>query len=264
MKRMLLLISISLFLFLYTPIIVVILFSFNASPHGATWTGFTTAWYAKLAQNPEVLHALKNTLWLGCISTIASTFLGTLLGVGLHRYSFWGKRWISESLFFPVAIPDIIMAVALMLFYGMIRQICGLFELGLTTMTLGHITFQIPFVAIAVRARLTGLDPCLEEAARDLGASSAQVFWRVYLPLVMPGILAGALMAFTLSLDDFIVSFFTTGPGATTLPIYIYSSVKRGITPEINVVSTLMITASIAMVMLLAVLKHDVINRSTK
>jgi len=264
MRRLLTIVSICLYLFLYAPIVVVILFSFNDNPHGASWTGFTAHWYMKLVRNPDILQAFKNTLWLGGISTFISTILGTLLGIGLNRYNFRGKRWLTSSLYFPVAIPDIIMAVALMLFYGIARQMSGVFDLGMTTMILGHITFQIPFVAIVVRARLSGLDPALEEAAQDLGANAWQIFWRINLPLLTPGILAGALLAFTLSLDDFIVSFFTTGPGATTLPIYIYSSVKRGITPEINAVSSLMIVASISLVLLLTLLDKKSLGSFSK
>jgi spermidine/putrescine transport system permease protein len=135
--------------------------------------------------------------------------------------------------------------VALLLFYSLVRSWCGLFELGLTTMTLAHVTFQIPFVAIVIRARLVGLDPALEEAARDLGANEWQTFVHVTLPLIMPAVLASGMLAFTLSLDDFVVSFFTNGPGSTTLPILIYSSVKRGLTPDINALSTVIILASV-------------------
>ena len=145
----------------------------------------------------------------------------------------------------PVFIPDMIMAVALLLFYALVRSWVGLFQLGLGTMVLAHVTFQVPFVALVVRARLVGLDPALEEAARDLGASEWQAFQHVTLPLMLPGVLAEAMLAFTLSLDDFVVSFFTSGPGSTTLPILIYSSVKRGITPEINALSTLIIFVSV-------------------
>jgi spermidine/putrescine transport system permease protein len=138
-----------------------------------------------------------------------------------------------------------VLAVAMLSFYALVRDWLGLFELGMTTMIIAHITFQIPFVAIVVRSRMAGMDPAIEEAAHDLGASTWQTFWHVTFPQLLPGVLAGGMLAFTLSLDDFVVSFFTTGPGATTLPILIYSSVKRGITPDINALSTLMVLASI-------------------
>jgi spermidine/putrescine transport system permease protein len=143
-------------------------------------------------------------------------------------------------------IPDIVMAVALLAFFKLLGDLVSWVSMGLMTMIIAHITFQIPFVAIVVRSRLVGMDPAIEEAAHDLGASTWQTFWNVTFPLLLPGVLAGAMLAFTLSLDDFVVSFFTTGPGATTLPILIYSSVKRGITPDINALSTLIVLASVA------------------
>jgi spermidine/putrescine transport system permease protein len=225
---------------------LVIVYSFNAAKFGPVWEGFTTRWYGILWGNSQALAAAKNTLWLATFSTIIATLFGTLLGYGLDRFCFPGKKLFNWFLYVPVFIPDIVMAVALLLFYSLMRKWLGLFELGLGTMILAHVTFQIPFVAIVVRSRLIGLDPALEEAARDLGANEWQTFRRVTLPLIFPGILAGAMLAFTLSLDDFVVSFFTSGPGSTTLPILIYSSVKRGITPDINALSTLIVIASVA------------------
>lgn len=234
-----------LYLFLYAPIAVVIVYSFNAARFGASWAGFTTQWYLALLENQAALDAAANTLLLACASTVVSTILGTLLAFGLDRYRFPGKSWFSRLLYVPVFIPDIVLAVALLLFYSVVRDRFGLLELGMTTMVIAHVTFQIPFVAIVVRARLNGLDPALEEAARDLGAGEFQVFRHVTLPLILPGVTAAAMLAFTLSLDDFVVSFFTSGPGSTTLPILIYSSVKRGVTPDINALSTLIIVVSI-------------------
>jgi spermidine/putrescine transport system permease protein len=239
------LVSIFLYVFLYAPIVVVVIFSFNAARYGGPWQGFTLHWYLHLFDHPEKIEAVRNTVVLAGLSTTIATVLGTMLGYGLSRYRFPGKKLFSWLMYIPVVIPDIVMAVSLMLFYGLLRQWLGVFELGMTTMVIAHVTFQIPFVAIVVRARLVGLDPAVEEAAHDLGASTWQTFRTVTLPLMTPGVLAGAMIAFTLSLDDFVVSFFTTGPGATTLPILIYSSVRRGITPDINALSTLMIVASI-------------------
>lgn len=235
----------ALYLFLYAPIAVVIVFSFNASRHGVAWKGFTTHWYRELLSNELALTAAKNTLVLGALSTVIATVLGTLLAYGLSRGAVPGQQWINRLLQVPVFIPDIVLAAAMLLFYSLARQWLGLFELGLGTMVVAHVTFQIPFVAIVVRARLAGLDPALEEAARDLGADAWQSFRRVTLPLILPGVLAAGMLAFTLSLDDFVVSFFTSGPGSTTLPIYIYSSVKRGVTPEINALATLIVVASL-------------------
>jgi spermidine/putrescine transport system permease protein len=235
----------TLYLFLYAPLAVVIVFSFNRAKFGAGWKGFTTDWYRALIENEAVLAAAKNTLLLGALSTLIATTQGTMLGLGLSRQTFPGRRLFGWLMYVPVVIPDIVMAVALLMFYALAREWLGIFELGMTTMILAHVTFQIPFVAMVVRARLAGLDPALEEAARDLGASAWQVFWHVTLPLLWPGLLAGAMLAFTLSLDDFVVSFFTTGPGAGTLPILIYSSVKRGITPDINALSAILILISV-------------------
>jgi spermidine/putrescine transport system permease protein len=234
-----------LYVFLYAPIVVVIVFSFNAARHGVGWQGFTTQWYRVLFDNKQALAAAENTLLLAVASTVVATALGTMLGYGLNRYDIPGRRFFTRLLYLPVFIPDIVMAVSLLLFYSLVRKWIGLFELGLQTMILAHVTFQIPFVAIVVRSRLAGLDPALEEAAHDLGANAWQAFWRVTFPLILPGILAGGMLAFTLSLDDFVVSFFTSGPGSTTLPILIYSSVKRGITPDINALSTLIVLASV-------------------
>lgn len=244
-RRWLLPWAMALYAFLYAPVVVVVVFSFNAARHGAAWRGFTWDWYPALFAKDAALSAAWNTLILALSSTALATVLGTLLGYGLNRYAFPGRRWIGHWLQVPVFIPDIVMAAALVLFYSMARRWLGVFELGLFTMVVAHVTFQIPFVTIVVRARLAGLDPALEEAAHDLGAGEWQVFRHVTFPLMLPGVLAGGLLAFTLSLDDFVVSFFTSGPGSTTLPILIYSSVKRGVTPDINALSTLIILVSV-------------------
>ena len=240
--------AITLYIFMYLPIVVVAIYSFNDSKYGVAWKGFTTKWYTVLFQNEQALRALENTLILASTSACVATILGTMLGYGLSRYWFPGKKFISTMLYVPVVIPDILMAVALLMFYSLVRDWIGLFELGLKTMIFSHVTFQISFVAVVVKARMVGMDPSLEEAARDLGANRWQVFWKVTFPLMLPGVISGGLLAFTLSLDDFVVSFFTSGPGSTTLPILIYSSVKRGITPDINALSTLIVCASMLLV----------------
>lgn len=234
-----------LFVFLYAPIAVVVLQSFNSARRGVGWGGFTTHWYRVLLHNDAALHATAITLALAAMSTAASTVLGALLALGLSRGKFPGKRLAEWSLQTVIVVPDIVMAIALLMFYAVVRRWLEIFDPGLLTMTLAHVTFQIPFVTLVVRARLAGLDPSLTEAARDLGATGWQTFRHVTFPLIRPGLLAGALLAFTLSLDDFVVSFFTTGPGATTLPILIYSSVKRGLTPDIHALSTLLVLASV-------------------
>ena len=244
-----------MYIFMYAPILVVVIFSFNDAKYGGPWRGFTFDWYRNLLDSETKIQAAENTLFLAAVSTVISTLLGTMLGYGLSRLKFPGKKIFAFLMYIPVVIPDIVMAVSLALFFQLLRKAVGPFLaatfssdpflLGMNTMVMAHVTFQIPFVAIVVRSRLAGMDPAIEEAAHDLGAGSWQTFRHVTLPMIFPGILAGAILAFTLSLDDFVVSFFTTGPGATTLPILIYSSVKRGITPDINALSTLIVAASI-------------------
>jgi spermidine/putrescine transport system permease protein len=240
------------FVFFYAPIAVLILFSFNSGRFVSHWEGFSLQWYAKLFENDAIALALRNSLIVGVVSTIAATILGTLVAVGMERYQFRGKGAMDSTLYLPIIIPDIAMAVMLLLFFVQAGQVMGRigwsFSLGLGTVILAHIAFNVAFVAVVVRARLAGFDYSLEEAARDLYANDWQTFRYVTLPLIMPGILAGALLAFTLSLDDFVVTFFTSGPGSTTLPLRIYSMVKTGITPEINALSTLMLLASMVLV----------------
>jgi spermidine/putrescine transport system permease protein len=248
-------IAVILYLFIYLPLVLILVESFNASPLATHWTGVTLRWYRGVMTNPGALAALKVTLLLAFCSTALSTLLGTLLGYGLARHGFRGKNFFERLMLVPIAVPDIVMAVSLLLFYALVRRWTGLFSLGFSTMLLAHITFQIPFVALIVRARLRGLDPALEEAAYDLGASRWQRLWHVTLPLMRPGILAGALLALTLSLDDFVVSFFTSGPGSSTVPIYIYGSVKRGVTAEINALASFLIIAAVLITFLLQILQ---------
>ena len=231
--------------FMWLPLVLVVAFSVNASKYSTGWDGFTWEWYSSLLHNEQIARAVENSLILAFSSTLIATLLGTLLGCGMHRHQFRGKILIARLLQIPICIPDIVLAISLLLFYALLRTWTGWFQLGLATMVIAHVTFQIPFVALVIRARLDVLDPALEEAAADLGASNWQRFWHVTLPLLRPGIAAGALLAFTLSLDDFVVSFFTAGAGSTTVPILIYSSVKRGLTAEIHALSTLIILAAV-------------------
>jgi spermidine/putrescine transport system permease protein len=247
--------SLLVLLFLYAPIAIVIVYSFNAARYGIEWRGFTIGWYVRLFDNYQATAAAVNTLQLACTSTFFATLLGTALAYGMSRYNFPGKGLFQHVLHVPVFIPDIVMAVALLLFFALVRRFLAGFELGMTTMILAHITLQIPFIAIVVRARMEDCDPQLEEAAADLGAGPWLTFRHVTLPLMMPGIVAGGLLAFTLSLDDFVVSFFTSGPGSTTLPILIYSSVKRGLTPDIHALATLIVLVSALTVVTVAWLR---------
>jgi spermidine/putrescine transport system permease protein len=229
--------------FLYLPIVLVVIFSFTQSRFATVWSGFTLDWYVKLFSNYAVGQALKNSMIVSVSSTVISTIIGTLVSVALERYDFKGRVATDAILFLPIIIPDIAMAIMLLAFF-----ILAGFQLGLTTIIIAHVAFNISFVAVIVRARMASLDPMLVEGAHDLYANEWQAFWRITFPLLIPGILAGALFAFTLSLDDYVITFFTSGPGSTTLPLRIYSMVKRGITPEINAISTLMFLASFLLV----------------
>lgn len=241
-----------IFVFFYAPILVLVLFSFNSGRFVSQWESFSFRWYITLFQNDAIALALRNSLIVATISTIASTILATLVAVGMERFNFPGKLAMDSVLYLPIIIPDIAMAVMLLLFFVQAGQALGVFgfrfTLGLGTVILAHVAFNVAFVTVTVRARLADFDRSLEEAARDLYANEWATFRHVTLPLIMPGILAGALLAFTMSLDDFVVTFFTSGPGSTTLPLRIYSMVKTGITPEINALSTLMLGASMVLV----------------
>ena len=237
--------------FLYVPSVAVAVFSVNDAKFGLNWRGFTWKWYEMLFQNEIILEAALNSLFLALVSTAAATLVGTVLALGLDRFP-WPKRlskFMDLIVHLPVVTPDIILAAALILTFSVMRKISSVFDMGMATLILGHITFQISFVTLVVRSRLASLGRDIDEAARDLYASGAYLFFRVTLPLLMPGILAGAMLAFTLSLDDFIISFFTHGPDSVTLPIYIYSSVRRGVSPEIHALSTLVMLATVILVL---------------
>ena len=234
------------YVFLYFPIIILVVFSFNASRYASgAWRGFSLEWYATLFSNEAIGVALKNTLVVAGVSTFVSTVFGTMVALAMERYRFRGKLAFDALLYLPIIIPDIAMAVMLLLFF-----VLGRARLSLVTIIISHVAFNISFVAVVVRARLAYFDISLEEAAQDLYANEWQTFRRVTLPLIMPGILGGALLAFTLSIDDFVITFFTSGPGSTTLPLRIYSMVKLGVTPEINALSSVMLLVSMGLVLL--------------
>jgi spermidine/putrescine transport system permease protein len=211
-----------------------VIFSFNSQKLNIHWESFSMEWYSKLLQDQEVLLATQNTLVIALISTLVSTILGTLAALALHRYRFPGYQFAESSLYIAVIIPEVVMGIGLLAFFSQLKV-----NLGLSTITLSHIAFSIPFVTLVVRARLHGFDRSIEEAAMDLGANGLKTFWHVTLPTIMPGVLAGALLAFTLSLDDYVITFFTAGPGSSTLPLRIYSMIRHAVTPEINALSTL-------------------------
>lgn len=222
------------FAYIYLPILILIIFSFNSQKLNVRWEGFTLHWYEVLFNDANVLDATKNTLIVAVVSTIIATIIGTMAALALQRYRFPGYLFAESALYIPVIIPEIVMGIALLIFFSLMK-----FKLGLVTITLAHIAFNIPFVTLVVRARLHGFDRSIEEAAMDLGANEWVTFWRVTLPTILPGVLAGALLAFTLSLDDYVITYFTAGPGSTTLPLRVFSMVRFAVTPEINALSTL-------------------------
>ena len=246
------LIAIFSIVFLYVPSLAVAVFSVNDAKYGLIWKGFTFKWYLKLFENDIILEAALNSLIVAFISTIIATVLGTILALGIDRFP-WPKRFyhlMDFLIHLPVVVPDIILAATLVLAFSFLRPISSLFDMGMPSLIIGHITFQISFVALVVRSRLAALGRDIDEAARDLYASGRYLFFKITLPLLMPGILAGAMLAFTLSLDDFVISFFTHGPDSVTLPIYIYSSVRRGINPEIHALSTLVLLGTVLIVVI--------------
>lgn len=233
------------YLFLYAPIILLIVYSFNKSRFPTFWTGFTLEWYRVLFNDDLVGIALKNSLIVSISSTIISTIIGTMVAVAIERFRFRTKPAVDALLIMPIIIPDIAMAIMLLVFYNLINM-----NLGLTTIIISHTAFNISFVAIIVRARMASLGITLEEAASDLYANEWNAFWRVTFPLLIPGILGGALFAFTLSLDDYVITNFTSGPGSTTLPVRIIGMTRRNITPEINAISTMMLLTAMILVLL--------------
>ena len=220
--------------YIYLPILILVIFSFNTQKLNVRWEGFTLHWYSELFRNASVLDALRNSLVIATISTLAATVIGTLAALALQRYSFRGRGASESLLYIPVIIPEVVLGIALLAFFAQMK-----IRLGLTTITLAHIAFSIPFVTLVVRARLHGFDKSIEEAAMDLGANEFTTFRRITLPTIMPGVLSGAMLAFTLSLDDYVITYFTAGPGSTTLPLRVFSMVRFAVTPEVNALSTL-------------------------
>jgi spermidine/putrescine transport system permease protein len=248
--------ALAAYVFLYAPLAIVVLYSFNDSRLNAQWVGFTLAWYEKLLHNEAMLTAARNSLLIALAAAAASTVLGTMAGFALHRYR---PRLLPPLVLATIAIPEILMGVSLLMFFVLLN-----ITLGMVSITLAHITFCIGFVALVVRARLAGMDESLTEAARDLGATPAQAFRWVTLPLIMPGVVAGALMAFTLSLDDFVITFFTAGAGSTTLPLQIYTMVKIAVTPEVNAVSTLLMLLTLTLILVAARLSPSVLKAENR
>jgi len=248
--------------FLWTPILVLVVFSFNDADSVSRWSGFTLRWYRGIAESGAggggfrtelLLSSLGNSLIVAGASTVLATIMGTAFALAVGRGSFRGRRTFEALHYLPVVIPDITQGVSLAVFFRLIFDAIEVVSgtrlvTGFGTIIVGHVAFSVAYVAIAVRARLSSMDPSLEEAAHDLGASPWRAFWHVTFPVLAPGILAAALLAFTLSLDDFVVTFFTSGVGTTTLPMFVYGLLKQRVPPEINAVSALMILVSTILV----------------
>jgi spermidine/putrescine transport system permease protein len=249
------LLAVLMYLFLYGPILILVIFSFTRDEFGVRWTGFTLDWYVRLFNNERMMGAALNTLNVAFISTVVSTILGTLTALAMERFRFRGRTGVDAVLYLPIVIPEIVMAVALLAFsavlFDLFTAVTGqVLRRSMTTVILAHIAFSISFVVVVVRTSLKNFDRRLEEAAADLGADGWRTFWRITFPLILPGIIGGALLAFTLSLDDFIISLFLSGPGTSLLPVEVYNKVRRAVTPEVNAISTLMLVFSITLVVL--------------
>jgi spermidine/putrescine transport system permease protein len=239
----LLAVSLTDLLFLYAPLFVLIVFSFNASRFSAAWTGFTVRWYRELLLDPTLLASVQNSLIVAGGSTVITTILGVAAAVGLERIPSRSRRVVEHAVVLPLLVPEVMLGVALLLLFVLVRL-----PLSLVTVTIGHVVFNLPIVIVIVRARLRKLDPRLIEAAYDLGATPWRAFRRVTLPLLAPAVIGGALMALTMSLDDFVVTFFTAGPGSTTLPLKVYSMIKSGVSPAINALSAVLVLLSVALI----------------
>ncbi|MGW2050470.1 ABC transporter permease [Streptomyces sp. NPDC001858] len=241
------------YVFLYTPVVVLVVMSFNRSDSPYEWSGFSTAWYGTLAEDDEVLRGLANTLIVAAGATALSTVLGTLLAVGLARHAS-RSRLLPALAALPAVLPDIVLAIGLLALSSLVSA-----TLGLHSVLLAHTVFGLAFVTAVVRTRIAHIDPSLEEASRDLGAGEVGTFLRITLPTLAPGIVAGALLTFTLSLDEFVIAFFTAGPQDPTLPIVVYSMIRFGVTPEINALATLLLAVSFT-----AVIAAQRISRPTE
>lgn len=233
--------ALAVYALLYIPLAIVVLFSFNDSELNAQWVGFTARWYGTLLHDSDMLAAAGNSLVIAMLSSVLSAVLGTMAGLAMHKYGF---RLLPALVLAPVAMPEILLGVALLLFF---RQVLDL-TLGFRSILIAHITFSLGAVAIIVQSRLSGMDESMFEAARDLGANPWQTFRHVALPLIMPAVSAGFLVAFTLSIDDFVVTFFNAGVGVKTLPLQIYSMIKVAVTPEVNAVSTMLMAVTLTLI----------------
>jgi spermidine/putrescine transport system permease protein len=238
-------VSVAVYAFLHLPILVLVVFSFNDSKFSVDWAGFTLDWYRRLLERPDILRGLKASLIVGGVSTVVSAVLGTLVALALARHRFRGRTAFEGFLYVPIVTPEIVVGISLLILFALMKV-----PLGLTTITIAHVAFCLSFVVIVVLARLEGMDRTLEEAAMILGADEVTTFWKVTVPQLWPGILSGALLAFTMSFDDFVITSFVSGSGSSTLPIVVYGMVRRNVEPSINAISTIILLVTTALIYL--------------
>ena len=231
------------YLFLHLPILVLVVFSFNDSKFSVDWRGFTLNWYHRLLERPDIVRGLKASLIVGVTSTVIAAVLGTLIALALARHRFRGRTAFEGFLYVPIVTPEIVVGISLLILFALFQV-----PLGLTTITIAHVAFSISFVVIVVLARLEGMDATLEEAAMILGADEVTTFWKVTVPQLWPGILSGALLAFTMSFDDFVITSFVSGSGSSTLPIVVYGMVRKNVEPSIHAISTIILLVTTALI----------------
>ena len=241
--RAMLLFAALMYVFLYAPILMLVFFSFNSSRSTQVWTGFSTEWYGELIRDQSILEAFRLSMIVGVTATAIATVIGTLTALALTRHRFRGKTVADSAIYAATVMPEVVVGVSLLVFF-----VAATIQLGIVTIIIAHVAFTISFVTIVVRARLSGMDRSVEEAAQDLGANPVETFLRVTLPLILPGVMAGALLAFTLSLDDFVITFFVSGVGSSTLPLKIYSMIRFGVSPAINALSTVVLVATMVLI----------------
>jgi spermidine/putrescine transport system permease protein len=241
--RSILFVTVLVYLFLHLPLLVLVAFSFNDSKFSVDWQGFTLAWYQRLLERSDIVRGLKASLIVGVASTVISAILGTLLALALARHRFRGRTALEGFLYVPIVTPEIVVGISLLILFALFK-----IPLGLTTITIAHVAFSVSFVVIVVLARLEGMDGTLEEAAMILGADEVTTFWKVTVPQLWPGILSGALLAFTMSFDDFVITSFVSGSGSSTLPIVVYGMVRRNVEPSINAISTIILVVTTGLI----------------
>jgi spermidine/putrescine transport system permease protein len=241
-----------IYVLLHAPLLVLVVFSFNDSKFSTEWTGFTLHWYQRLLEREDILDGLRNSLIVGLGSTLISTVLGTLMALALARHRFWGRRLVEALLYVPIVTPEIVVGISLLILF-----VLAGYPLGLTSIVIAHVAFNISFVTVVVHARLQGMDSNLEEAAMILGADEVTAFWKVTVPQLWPGIVSGAMLAFTMSFDDYVITSFVSGTGTQTLPIVVYTMVRKNIEPSINAISTLILVVSTVLVIIADRLGRD-------